>query len=64
MKIYEDDVQTCAREACRLEHKLTSTSRVHPDKYACIQPKNQKTRQETNPNRHTLLYLREAVLLA
>lgn len=37
---HEDDVQTHATEACRLEHKLTP--REHPDKYACIHPKTKR----------------------
>lgn len=46
---YEDDVQTHAREACRLEHELTSTSRVHSDKvcmHTSTKPKDQ-TRNKT-----------------
>lgn len=43
---YEDHVQTHARKACRLEHKLTSTLTVHPDKYACIHPKTKRPDQK------------------
>lgn len=62
---HKDDVHTHAREACRLEHKLTSTSRVHPDKYACIHPKTKRPdKKQTQRHSNGLLSLREAVLLA
>lgn len=58
MKIYEDDVQTHAREACRLEHKLTSTARVHPGKYACIQPKKTKRPDKKQTQIDTRFFIR------
>lgn len=50
---YKDDAQNHAEEACRPNHKLTSASRVHPQKYACIQKPKDQTKRKKQTQRHS-----------